>query len=821
MRIKKVHIDGFGKWHDQDFFFDNNPVLIYGQNEAGKTTLASFILSVLFGFADSRGKNKYQQYLPKSGSSYGGSLLVEENNHQYIISREKGKNGGKVTIVDEEGHKKKAAFLSKLLGPMDRDLYQSIYSFNQQNILNDDLNSEQLENQWQRLGAVSGREWLLQISKLEKAADSIYKPRGRKTSLNQHLKEYDELRKQVNASQEQSKDYEELLQKKHGLQEKIGRLKEELPSLKERVINLEHLQRLWPIYIQWKDQQSQQTNVAEVSDQQVVRIQELQTQERELNSQLSSLNRQAAEQEASLNQIKTDDLAHYQQDKLHYQQIKDKLLGIQVRQNSYQTQSTDQWRNELKNLEERYGHSPLPKPLSDRSIEELNGLLNANRSSQPRNQSLFLPGIGLMALIIGLIINQPLVWLLGLIALGGAVAVWYRERQQANQDKQQEENLLNNFGTKHNLSPYPIKEWLLMQTDLHRYQDLSKQLEEAEQKKDELAKEFTRLKQEIPFTLNNDEDISSVVTSYTRWMLDIQDQNQRYQNVQQNLQNTKHHQEELAKQVAVIKQKLQHNYQKLGISSNGEFSRLLTDRQVAKTKEVTNNVYEKQLPVEVRQKLAVYAGKEELDNNILSAHQNVAANQQEETSLNTDLEKINIQINHLVNEGTFSRLNQELQNLQAIILEESKEWLSLQLTISWINSALRYASQDRFPLIIKQAEKYFAILTNNHYQKIIVESDHISALDDQQQLFQVEELSLGTAEQLFVSLRLGFITVISGQIHLPIMVDDGFVNFDNIRREKVLKLLDQMAINDQVIYFTADDRIKDLNLNVIDLSKLK
>lgn len=820
MRIKKVHIDGFGKWHDQDFFFDNNPVLIYGRNEAGKTTLASFILSVLFGFADGRGKNKYQQYIPKSGTSYGGSLLVEDGDHQYVISREKGKNGGKVTIVDEEGHKKKASFLDELLGPMDRDLYQAIYSFNQQNILNEDLNSDQLENQWQKLGAVGGREWLQQISKLEKTADSIYKPRGRKTSLNQHLKEYEELKKQVNVAQQQSNDYEELVQQKQRLQEKLKKLKKELPNLKEKVTNLERLQRLWPVYAQWQAQHSQQTNVADISDQQVVKVQELQTQARELESQLSSINRQATEQETALNQIDTEDLARYRQDKTHYQQVKDELLGIRVQQNSYRTQSPDKWQSELKNLEERYGHSPLPEPLSDRAVEELTGLLRESRFSQPNNQSLFLPGIGLMAFIIGLIINQPLVWLLGIIAFGGALAVWYRGRQQGEKDKQEQERLLNEFGAKHDLSPYPIKEWLPMQADLHRYQDLSKQLAEIQQKKEELAKELGRLKQEIPFAVNADEGVESVITSYTRWLIAIQEQDQRYANVKQNLQNTKHHQEELTKQIAEIKQKLQQDYQELGVSSGDEFSKLLTERQIAKTNAVTNNVYEKQLPSATRQELGTYSDKEELDNSVLAAHQKVAANQQEETSINTDIEKNNIQINHLVNEGTFSRLNQELQNLQAVILEESKDWLSLQLTISWINSALRYASQDRFPLIIEQAENYFAILTNNHYQKIVVESDHIAALDDQQQLFQVEELSLGTAEQLFISLRLGFITVISGQIHLPIMIDDGFVNFDNIRREKVLKLLDQMATNDQVIYFTADNRIKNLSANIIDLSEL-
>lgn len=56
MRIKSVHIDGFGKWVDQDFSLAANPQVVYGENEAGKTTLAVFIRSILFGFANAKGK---------------------------------------------------------------------------------------------------------------------------------------------------------------------------------------------------------------------------------------------------------------------------------------------------------------------------------------------------------------------------------------------------------------------------------------------------------------------------------------------------------------------------------------------------------------------------------------------------------------------------------------------------------------------------------------------------------------------------------------------------------------------------------------------
>ena len=83
----------------------------------------------------------------------------------------------------------------------------------------------------------------------------------------------------------------------------------------------------------------------------------------------------------------------------------------------------------------------------------------------------------------------------------------------------------------------------------------------------------------------------------------------------------------------------------------------------------------------------------------------------------------------MVQEGSFSELNQKLTNLQTVIWNETKQWLSSQLAIRWINGALKLASQDRYPKILQQAEKFFAILTADRYQKIVVDDNGISVLN--------------------------------------------------------------------------------------------
>ena len=56
MRLLELHIDGFGKFHDRTISFNDGINIIYGKNEAGKSTLHTFIRGMLFGIERGRGR---------------------------------------------------------------------------------------------------------------------------------------------------------------------------------------------------------------------------------------------------------------------------------------------------------------------------------------------------------------------------------------------------------------------------------------------------------------------------------------------------------------------------------------------------------------------------------------------------------------------------------------------------------------------------------------------------------------------------------------------------------------------------------------------
>lgn len=96
MIIKKVNIIVFGGLKDKIINFDNGMNIIYGENEAGKSTIQAFIKIWLYGMANYKGKDYKQndrlKYMPSTGETISGELYVEFKNKHYIIRRTFGKS---------------------------------------------------------------------------------------------------------------------------------------------------------------------------------------------------------------------------------------------------------------------------------------------------------------------------------------------------------------------------------------------------------------------------------------------------------------------------------------------------------------------------------------------------------------------------------------------------------------------------------------------------------------------------------------------------------------------------------------------------------
>ena len=100
MQIKNIKINNYGKIKDKDISFSDNINVIYGENEAGKSTLMHFIINSLYGISKNKKGKEYsdfEKYKPWSGEDFSGKISYElDNNKKYEIFRDFKKKNPKI-----------------------------------------------------------------------------------------------------------------------------------------------------------------------------------------------------------------------------------------------------------------------------------------------------------------------------------------------------------------------------------------------------------------------------------------------------------------------------------------------------------------------------------------------------------------------------------------------------------------------------------------------------------------------------------------------------------------------------------------------------
>jgi uncharacterized protein YhaN len=131
MRVKEINIDGFGAWTGLKLEeLPADALVIYGPNEAGKTTLMQFVRTVLYGFSSQR---RLRYLPPVHGGEPGGRLLVSDPTGEYICHRrvalDSAENDrGELTIVDSQGRPRGPEKLAELLASIDETTFQNVFA---------------------------------------------------------------------------------------------------------------------------------------------------------------------------------------------------------------------------------------------------------------------------------------------------------------------------------------------------------------------------------------------------------------------------------------------------------------------------------------------------------------------------------------------------------------------------------------------------------------------------------------------------------------------------------------------------------------------
>lgn len=143
---------------------------------------------------------------------------------------------------------------------------------------------------------------------------------------------------------------------------------------------------------------------------------------------------------------------------------------------------------------------------------------------------------------------------------------------------------------------------------------------------------------------------------------------------------------------------------------------------------------------------------------------------------------------------------------------QARAWVLRGLAEDMIQEALSEAERTRQPAVLSHASGLFSRITEDRYLRLAQhEGGEFQVIDHRENRVPVDKLSRGTAEQLYLCLRLGLIREFAKQAtHLPLIMDDVFVNFDPERARRLAESLRDFASDHQVLLFTCHPQTADM-----------
>lgn len=212
MKLLSLHIDGFGKFKNKDLQFADNMNIVYGYNEAGKSTIFMFIEAMFYGLERAKGRasksDTWTKFKPwGNGDIYGGSLRFSYHDKNYRIERDFTKTAttpfAVVNETDGKNVENPGEFLKEALCGLSQTAYSNTVSISQLKSATDAKMVVELKNYIANMNTTGNMS--LNINKAsdflkekKKAFTAALNPDAAKT-YNQNLTEIRALEKKISS----------------------------------------------------------------------------------------------------------------------------------------------------------------------------------------------------------------------------------------------------------------------------------------------------------------------------------------------------------------------------------------------------------------------------------------------------------------------------------------------------------------------------------------------------------------------------------------------------------------------------------------------
>lgn len=763
MWIKKVHIVGFGQFNQQTFDFVQGLQVVQGLNEAGKTTLHQFLFDMIFGFPQAKGR-KINTYEPLDKGPYGGSMQFEVDHQLYELER-LGRTQTVTTLTAVGSGQQFAdpeAMLTKLLGPVDRELYLAIFSFDQEALMNIfSLKPDDFAAYLRTLATPGAQNWLEVANRWDKTATAKFgSTKTAHRELNQALANLQMQRQQLQNNLRQQPSLDKLQAEAQHLTQRVASLEQRQAQLQGQMNHQQAQVHLLPVYRRWQQIKQQVKATGKPLD-----LTAADKADR-VRQQLTALDDVMVTTAVTKQQVESATVALRQLDKLENQQKN--LAEQQVKAVQAQTA-----------LLEKYHWTQVPPLLTDQQKSQLGGQKETGQQSTKNSWLIIAIIISSLIIIGALLISHVAIGIL--LAIISLLLGWWGSRQQKT-------NVVAN--TQQDLpaayQQMATADIFAAQTDIQRINDMMLSNNQIIHDQQAMMSELVKMRAALNWLGEG-----LTVDEYRKRLADIHIKQETMG--QQQLQR------------ANLQQTLQELYQKLGVKDVAMLQQRRDAQRHINDLQREANMLEEQLKGADLHELAAQAAIATDDKPSMTDQQTILQRiQDEKNQLNQKLAEINVQLQNLQTDNTIEHQQQVVANQVAVVNQQLTQYFVDRLGSEWIKQALNAAIADRLPNLLAQAGTFLRQLTDNHYQTIQQTKTLLKVVRNDGKILGVNQLSKGTAEQLYVALRLAFVKNVTATLQLPLLIDDAFVDFDEQRRQTMLTLLADLASSEQqIFYFTA------------------
>ena len=259
------------------------------------------------------------------------------------------------------------------------------------------------------------------------------------------------------------------------------------------------------------------------------------------------------------------------------------------------------------------------------------------------------------------------------------------------------------------------------------------------------------------------------------------------------------------------------------VDAHGELDRAAFDALMERAQQATQLRIERN---EISTSIEILAGKEPVDSfltalaevdesqltlQVIEIKRLLAQCETERQQADQDVGALSSQLEQLAKSDAAQRGGQRLHALRGQLAELSEQWVVGRLAQELLSRCIDRFAVDNEPALLQLTHQFMSTLTGGRYTSV----EYAAGTDGsfcvrnaRGEALEPSKLSTGTREQLYLAIRMAFITHYTEQHEpLPVLMDDCFVNFDDARTRLALQTLLGWKDSVQTILLSCHGRV--------------